>query len=458
MKHWYVPAACWGLFFGVALGLLEGWVWWITWLLGGISVVWLIWWVRQKEIDFLVLLLFLIGGGILGYWRAEVWNSAVNQRQPEVWEGAVVVSAVRHREFGWEAVLQWDRPGPLSKTSADFKQAVNVGETFWARCELAPTETESLFDWGHADLAQGVAGECESVEVAEQNFWPSGQLPPLTWFTLKVLAAEMRGRLQQQIETTFQPPVSWLASGLLIGERAEWNTQFNQLFQRVGLSHIVALSGWNVTVLCGVLLWVLVRLGFGVRQAMWIGLAGVGAFVLMTGASASLVRAAVMAAVCATARMHARPQSPGRVLLLAAALMVFHNPAVLLWDVSFHLSVLATLALVSDGWAFLEGWQAPVWDTSQTVRASVAVTVLTLPYIIWKFERISVVAIPVNVIVLPLLPLACATSALAVGLSALGIHHPLITWLAALPLQLIIRSAQFSAQLPWASVSLESLF
>lgn len=455
MKHWYVPAACWGLFFGVALGLIWGWLWWMTWVVGGVGAAWVIWWVRRQQIDFLQLLLFLLVGGLVGFWRADVWNTAVEHRQVEVWEGVAVVSQVRHRDFGWEGVLQWDKSGPLSKTTADFKAEVMVGQMYWVKCEVTPTETENLFDWGHADLAQGVAGACEQVEVTQVT---GNQLSRPSWFSVLVVSAKIRGRLQQQIETTFQPPVSWLASGLLIGERAEWNTQFNQLFQRVGLSHIVALSGWNVTVLCGVMLWVLVRLGFGVRQAMWIGLAGVGAFVLMTGASASLVRAAVMAAVTATARMHARPQSPGRVLLFACALMVLHNPAILLWDVSFHLSVLATLALVSNGWAFLEGWQAPVWETSQTVRASIAVTVLTFPYIVWKFQQFSLVAIPVNILVLPLLPLACASSALTVTLSFLGVQYPLLTWLAAIPLQLIIRSAQLSAQLPWASVSLESLF
>lgn len=457
MKQWYVPAACWGVFCGVVLALVFGWAWWMTWLLGGVMAAWVLWWFKEKEVEFLLLLLFLLCGGMVGFWRAEIWNQAVQSGQPETWEGEVVVSEVKRQEFGWEAMLQWDRSGPLSKTSAQFPHQVNVGQTFLALCEVLPTETESLFDWGQTDLAYGLAGECSKLELAELNVWEK-KLPPLTWFTAVVAAAQVRGRLQQQIELTFHPPVSWLASGLLIGERAEWNRPFNQLFQRVGLSHIVALSGWNVTVLCGVMLWVLVRLGFGLRTAMWIGLAGVGAFVLMTGASASLVRAAVMAGVTATARMHARPQSPGRILLLAAALMVIHNPAILLWDVSFHLSVLATLALVSGGWAFLEGWQAPVWDTAQTVRASIAVTLVTFPYIIWKFEHISVVAIPVNILVLPLLPLSCASSALAVVLSFLGVQHPVATWLAALPLQLIIKLAQVSAQLPWASVSLESFF
>lgn len=429
----------------------------MTWLLGGVAAAWVFWFLRNKEVEFLILLLFLLSGGVVGFWRAEVWNQAVEQRQYEMWEGEVVVSEVKHEEFGWEVVLQWNRPGPLSKTSTDFSYQVSVGETFLAKCEVAPTETESLFDWGHTDLAHGVAGECKKVDLEEWLVWEK-RLPPLTWFTAVVAAAQVRGRLQQQIELTYQPPVSWLASGLLIGERAEWNRQFNQLFQRVGLSHIVALSGWNVTVLCGVMLWVLVRLGFGVRAALWIGLGVVGVFVLMTGASASLVRAAVMAAVSATARLHTRPQSPGRILLLACALMVLHNPSILLWDISFHLSVLATLALVSGGWAFLEGWQAPIWDTAQTLRASIAVTLVTFPYIIWKFERFSLVAIPVNILVLPLLPLACASSALAVGLSFLGVRQPIITWLAELPLQLIIKLAQFSAQLPWASVSLESLF
>lgn len=410
-----------------------------------------------KKIDLQLLIIAAMTGILMGEVRAAWWVQQRAQLTSEQLTGSAVVTEIRHQAFSWQATLAWDKPGPFPSTSAGVLEELPVGTLISATCDLQPQETLNWMDQGNSALAQGRGGECGKIDfkkIPTTSAQLTGKLlSHPSRFLLTTLAARWRGALQQHITHSYNPPVSWLASGLLIGERGDWSTAFNQLFQRVGLSHIVALSGWNVTILSGVVLWLLTRAGCSARTASAGGLGVVVGFVILTGASASLVRAALMFGVCVLVRFLSRPQPAARVLLMAAALMVLAQPAILVWDVSFQLSMLATLALVAGGWSFLDSFEAPVWEVSQTVRTSLAVTLVTFPYMVWRFNRFSLVAIPLNILILPMLPLATAGAALGLVPTWLGMHSFTWSWLCSLPMQLIINSAHFAAQLPWSNVS-----
>lgn len=457
MKQLIVPVWAWGVLLGTGLSLVWSWAPGMVWVCWLVAVVVLVWRVCGTQIDFQLLIISVLVGLLLGQARAVWWINQHHQLAASQWTGLAVVTEVHHRGFSWEATLLWDRPGPFPATTASVYQELVVGSLVAADCQLQPHQPVSWLDPAYARLAHGIAGSCEQIDL--QLLTTSTQA--LSWqllthpsrFTLTALAARLRQAVQQKIIQTYDPPLVWLASGLLIGERGGWSQSFTTLFQRVGLSHIVALSGWNVTILSGVVLWILIRWGCSARVAAVGGLSVVVSFVIFTGASASLVRAAIMFGLCVLARWLSRPQSATRVLLITAALMVLAKPALLMWDVSFQLSLLATLALVVGGWSFFDSFEAPVWEVSQTVRTTLAVTILTLPYMLWKFGRFSLVAIPLNILILPMLPLATAGAALGTLLTWAGIHSTTLSWLTALPMQLIITAARCASLLPWASVS-----
>ena len=133
---------------------------------------------------------------------------------------------------------------------------------------------------------------------------------------------------------------------------------------------------------------------------------------VLTGASPSVVRAALMAGAMLVARLGGSRAHAASALELAALLMLLAAPPVL-WDVGFQLSLLATAGLIWFGAPVerrLPGW--PAW-IREPVALTLAAQLTTLPVILVNFERLSLVAPIANVLVVPFVPVAMLFSALA---------------------------------------------
>lgn len=201
------------------------------------------------------------------------------------------------------------------------------------------------------------------------------------------------------------PHSSFLAA-LLLGIRQGMPVAVNEDFRRAGISHIVAVSGYNISLLANFSLLLLPYFHLKRKHALIFSIVLIGLFVLLTGASASVVRAGIMGVLLLLGRFFERPGQIFNVLLLTAALMTLYNPGVLLGDLGFQLSFMATIALIyflpvltaycpfykEDSW-----WQENFFTT-------LAATIATLPLILYNFGLFSVLAIPVNLLVLPFIP------------------------------------------------------
>jgi competence protein ComEC len=170
----------------------------------------------------------------------------------------------------------------------------------------------------------------------------------------------------------------------------------------------------------------------------------VGGYVLLTGASPSVVRAALMAAAMLVARLGGSRAHAASALGLAALVMLLAAPPVL-WDVGFQLSLLATAGLIWFGASIerrLRGW--PGW-IREPVALTLAAQLTTLPVILVNFERLSLVAPIANVLVVPFVPVAMLFSAIAsvIGLVDGTIHVPVAgtaaAWLAGGAAWLVLR-------------------
>ena len=188
----------------------------------------------------------------------------------------------------------------------------------------------------------------------------------------------------------------------------------------------------------------------------------IGGYVLLTGASPSVVRAALMAAAMLVARLGGSRAHAASALALAALVMLLAAPPVL-WDVGFQLSLLATAGL-----DLLRGGRRAraCTDGRRWIREPVALTLAaqltTLPVILVNFERLSLVAPIANVLVVPFVPLAMLFSALVavVGVLNGSVHLPVVSdvlaWLtggaAWLVLRVIVWLGTTVASVPHAAV------
>jgi competence protein ComEC len=278
----------------------------------------------------------------------------------------------------------------------------------------------------------------------------------------------LRGALLHGLNAVLPEPEAALAAGILLGARTGIAPDVSAAFTTAGLTHVVAISGWNIAIVAavaGALTRPLVRLPGGRILALLVASVAVTAYVLLTGASPSVVRAALMSAGLLVARLGGSRAHAIGALMVAALVMLLAAPPVL-WDVGFQLSALATAGLIWFGAGMetlLRRWPAAI---REPVALTLAAQLTTLPVILLNFERLSLVSPAANVLVVPLVPLVMLFAALAAPVGALvdagrlpGVGDAL-AWMvggaAWLYLRLMILAGQLAAAVPLASVELSA--
>ena len=197
-------------------------------------------------------------------------------------------------------------------------------------------------------------------------------------------------------------PHAGFLDGLLVGGGAG-SSALKAAFIATGTAHVMALSGWNISLINK---WLgrafrFVRIG---KYATWVLTTGcIAVFVVMTGAGASLVRAAVMSVFGTIALSSGRRSAGGRTVVFTAALMLAVSPRIIVSDIGFLLSLAAMLGLIYLS-PFFEPFTKRLpeqYDLRGTVAATAGATLATLPVSLVAFGQTSLVALPANLLLLP---------------------------------------------------------
>ena len=204
-------------------------------------------------------------------------------------------------------------------------------------------------------------------------------------------------------------PEASLGAGILLGVRAGIDPAIRDAFAVAGLSHVVAISGWNVAIVVALIAAATQRLRerFGPRLPAVVAMLAVAGYVALVGASPAVVRAALMAAALLVARLGGSPAHAASALMGAVVVMLLVSPGAL-WDIGFQLSALATAGLIvlaAPIESRLGRW--PAWIRTP-VALTVAAQAATLPVLLATFEQVSLVAPLANVVVVPLIPAVMA--------------------------------------------------
>ncbi len=276
----------------------------------------------------------------------------------------------------------------------------------------------------------------------------------------------VRRRLGDAIARVLPEPQAALAQGFLLGERASIPQSLTDEMNATGTSHLVAISGENVSLVAALIIAALAWL-IGRRQAALVTLVAIAAYTALTGASPSVVRGAIMGELFVLATLVGRPASAPTSIALAAAIMTGLNPQVI-HDVSFQLSFAAILGLVylapslqTHGAALLRRWgiEAGEGGVAGALLESLSVTagavLSTAPLIALYFGRASLIAPLPNLLLVPAFPLILVSSALTAVTTA--IYEPLgqvIGWFSWLTLMYMVETVRFFARLPLASLQI----
>lgn len=250
-------------------------------------------------------------------------------------------------------------------------------------------------------------------------------------------------------------PAAGLAAGITAGDKRGLGPALSDTFRTVGLTHIIVLSGYNIMVVVFALSWVFARFRFSSRVEAVAGIGVAALFALMTGLASSSVRAALMASISILGKATQRTYLALRALAVVALFMLLWNPYLLLFDIGFQLSVIATWGLIALS-PLVASYLTRVpekFGLREIMSATLATQIAVLPMLLYQSGELSVVSLPANILSLVVVPWAMLFSALA------GVFGVLLGFIAvplALPayalLSYIIFVAETFASLPFASV------
>ena len=263
----------------------------------------------------------------------------------------------------------------------------------------------------------------------------------------------IRRKFAAGIQSALPEPAASFGLGILIGQRSTLSPDITQQLTHVGLVHVIAVSGYNLTIMLQA-----ARRLLGKRskfQATLCFVVLITLFVLLTGSSPSIVRAAMVSLLSLAAWYYGRAFKPVTLLLLAAALTAVINPLYVWGNVSWYLSFLAFVGvmllapLVSR--RMFHGRHPPM--LLAILLESVCAEICTLPYVLYIFGQMSLVSLVANVLVVAMVPLAMLLTLIA-GLA--GMWLPDFAGLVALParclLTYMLDAARLLSNIPHAFI------
>lgn len=332
--------------------------------------------------------------------------------------------------------------------SYDLYPRFSYGDVVLLSCKLKRPEPIETFRYDMFLARYRVFVTCQQPRMTVVDTG-SGNILLRHIFSLKTSIAT-------QVNLLWHEPYAGFMAGLLYGYRGGLGS-LNELFAITGVTHIIAISGYNITLIATILMNICVAMYIPRKKAFWILSIGIALFVIFAGASASVVRAGIMGVIVLFATQLGRSSQVHGVLILTAVIMTLHNPFVLIWDAGFQLSFVATLGLV-----YLAPKIEPQWQflpeaagLRESLVATVAATLSTLPLILFQFGRLSLVAVAVNMLVLWILPYAMAVGFFSVIISYLFMPVArLLGWLAFLMMGYVVLIVKWFALLPWAAVDI----
>ena len=272
---------------------------------------------------------------------------------------------------------------------------IGVGDVCQICGTISEPENFDDFDYRKFLMNKSVYGilEASSINCSEEKNR-----------SFKSVLYDLKKNLIQKLEKKIPEPQVSLLSGILFGENRPFNEEFEGYLRNSGTSHIVAASGYNVTIL--VLLINKIFRFFNKRGRNILSLLTIWSFCVMSGASASIVRATIMGSLVLLASSFGRYQSIHRTFVIGIWLFIFFSPTII-YDVGFQLSIFATLGLIYlapsiENFLKRKGHQQGDFF-KEYMLTTMSCTLSTLPISISTFGAFSSIGLVANMLILPVL-------------------------------------------------------
>jgi competence protein ComEC len=243
---------------------------------------------------------------------------------------------------------------------------------------------------------------------------------------------------------------------ILIGDRVGLDDEVQRRLQEAGTYHVIAISGGNIAILAGLMLWLLRVAGAGDRATSWMTMVVLIGYAAVVGGGASVVRATVMAVIYLAARQAGHRSVPVNALAVTCAVVLLATPDAIA-DVAFWLTFGATLGILAG--VGLAGTWLP---DSRWLRAPAALLLTSLcaelalfPVAALAFSRVTFAGLALNFVAIPMMSVAQVAGMVTVPVSWLWPRAAdACGYVAHLGAWGLVRSAALVDLAPWLSYRL----
>ena len=242
-------------------------------------------------------------------------------------------------------------------------------------------------------LGVGNFSRIELVESGHGNFIKAGLL-------------EFKGKIIETFKNFLPAQKAALLAGITLGEREDFSKEFEDEMRQSGTTHLVALSGYNISVIA---LAVVLFFGFYFSRSVsfYLSILAIVLFVLMTGAEASVVRAAIMGIIAILAKETERTFNLRNAISIAAFLMILYKPRLLVFDLGFQLSFLALLGIIYLMPAvkkFLQLEDSGFLNWKESALTTLSAQLAVIPLLLGKFGYFPLTSFFANILILGAIP------------------------------------------------------
>lgn len=432
---------CWGLL----LGLITGWAFHILpvmvlgLLLAGSIVFPLAFLMRSSLWSRSTVFIFGLCIGIMVWWNSVTDNQYQNLYGSSIQTQGQVMTRPTITSSGNQAlVVKPDGFTQNLRVSLFHHAYIQGGERVLLEGTIKQPENFNEFNYVNYLKEQNVYAELSKAKIIvigqnENNFHS--------------YVNQLRRKIIHRAELVFNEESSAIVLGMLIGKKDQLPGNVEQSFQKVGLIHILVVSGFNLTI---------IALGIGVsarllgrRLADFSSLVIIWLFVILVGSSASVVRAGVMASLFILARLAGRLALSRASLLTAVVVMSVLNPWQLFYSIGFQLSIAATYGVLEANALRVkmerEGW------LSEIMWSSIGAIIATAPIIALYFGTVSLLAPIANLIILPQVPYLMLFGTLALFPYLQRVFIPLTETI----INAQLKTVEWLAKLPFSQLNIE---
>lgn len=426
-------------------------------------VIGILGWRSQKIRLFSFMLLFLF----LGIWRYELDISKIEKKiqsynNKRINFIGLVVEEPDIRKDHTKLIIKCKKifgAGKEKKISGrvlvktSLYPSYQYGDELEIVCHLKTPEKINDFDWPNYLKSKKIYSVCYYPEIRLVDRG-RGNFIYRKIFILK-------NKLRTIIDSSLPEPVASLFSALLFGVRKGLSPELNETFKKVGLSHILAISGQHITIISSILTVLITSLFLNFlnhKKTFILSFIILFLFIILIGSPVSAVRAGIMGFLGGLAPFINRREVPLNTLVFAGTLMVLINPQILRFDTGFQLSFLAVLGIIYLIPIFLNYFPffkkiSKFLELKTIILMVFSTQIMTLPWVIYKFQIFSLIGILANLLILPVIPFLLFLGLLVslIGLFWLTLAK-ILFWIIWLLLTYILKVSEGLARFPWSAL------